>query len=280
MRLTFADVPMADDAPLPDFKNPPVIEVSVGYLFSGLQNYTSLRAASFHTDLKDEYPIVEEHPPLGPTFETFGSVDAGSAQIRFELMEGAVRPRFFFVSQDQAELVQLQGDRIHYNWRKTTSEAGYPRFPQIRERFIRAWSKLQSWAQKEELGQPSVTQCEVVYVNRIPLLDSGDKPCGLSSIFHWLTGLPGITEDGAFQYRQRLNDEAGQPVARLICSLNYGTGSDGKREARLMLTVRGRPLEADEDAFAKFLEEGRKIIVRTFAILTSNEAHKIWERVA
>ena len=47
-----------------------------------------------------------------------------------------------------------------------------------------------------------------------------------------------------------------------------------------MLTVRGRPLEADEGAFAAFLEEGRKVIVRTFAILTSKEAHKMWERVA
>ena len=278
MRLTFADVPIAEDDPLPAFERPPVIEVSVGYLFAGLQSYNSLAVAKLHDVLRPRYPIVEEHAPLEPTFETFGPAEGSTTQIRFEMLERAVRPRFFFVADNQVDLIQIQNDRLHYNWRKTSAEAEYPRYPYIRERFSEAWAEVQKWATEQDLGQPAVTQCEVVYVNRIPLLDQDHKSCGLSRVFHWLTGLPGITEDGAFQYRQRLNDESGRPVARLIAALSYGTSPSGLREAQLMLTVRGRPLEASETEFSKFLEEGRKVIVRTFANLTSDDAHKLWER--
>lgn len=280
MRLSFADVRLSDDVPLPDFERPPVVEVSVGYLFAGLSSYTSLRVARLQEALSERYPVVEEHPPLGPTFETFGPAEGSATQIRFEMVEGAFTPRFFFLSRDQAELVQIQSDRLHYNWRRTASEQQYPRYPYIRERFDEAWAALRKWADHGQLGDPSVTQCEVVYVNRIPLLDREDQACGLSQIFPWLTGLPGITEDGSFQYRQRLNDEKDRPVARLFAALNYGTSPNGHREAQLMLTVRGRPLEPDESVFTDFLDEGRKIIVRTFANLTSDEAHKLWERHA
>lgn len=279
MQLSFSDVRLPNDVPLPDFERPPVVEVSVGYLFAGLQNYSSLRVAKFHAALADRFPVAEEHAPLSPTFETFGPPEAGAPQIRFEMVAGALSPRYFFVSEDQADLIQVQGDRLHYNWRKTAPDKEYPRYPYIRSHFDQAWEALRNWAADERLGEPTVTQCEVVYVNRIPLRDRENNACELSRIFPWLT-VPGITEDGSFQYRQRLHDDEGRPIARLMAAMNYGTSPSGTREAQLILTVRGRPLEPDETSFTDFLDEGRKIIVRTFANLTSNEAHKLWERNA
>jgi uncharacterized protein (TIGR04255 family) len=277
MRLNFLDVPVTDAAPLPEYSCPPVVEVSVGVQFTGLRRYTSFLAADFYDQVKRDYPLVEEHPPLDPAFETFGG-GSGGQPVRFELVAGPLQPRFFFLSHDSSELLQFQKDRLHYNWRKTAADLTYPRFPTVRSDFGKAYKRLEEWVRRHDLGSISITQCEVVYVNSIPLVDAANEQCGLSKLFPWFEGLPGRTEDGNFQFRQPLVDDAGRPTARLTCTLQYGTDAGGRREARLMLLVRGRPNDTQNVDLLEFFDEGRKIIVHTFTNITTTDAHRLWGR--
>lgn len=277
MRLNFLDVPVTDAASLPEYSRPPVVEVSVGIQFTGLRRYTSFLAADLYDEAKRNYPIVEEHAPLDPAFETFGG-GSGTAPVRFELVAGPLQPRFFFLSSDGSELLQFQKDRLHYNWRKTAADLTYPRYPSVRSKLKKAFGWLEEWVRRHDLGSINITQCEVVYVNSIPLVDAVNEQCDLSKLFPWFEGLPGRTEDGNFQFRQPLFDEQGRPAARLTCTLQYATDASGHREARLMLLVRGRPNEAGDVDFLEFFDEGRKIIVHTFTNITTSDAHAFWGR--
>ncbi len=277
MRLNFLDVPLTDAAALPEYSRPPVVEVSVGIQFTGLRDYNSFLAADLYDEVKRSYPAVEEHPPLDPAFETFGGGSSGSS-VRFEMVAGPMQPRFFFLSRDGSELLQFQKDRFHYNWRKTATDLAYPRYQSVRTKFEKAYRSLEQWVGRHDLGVVSISQCEVVYVNSIPLIDAGREECGLSKLFPWFEGLPGRTEDGNFQFRQPLVDEQGRSVARLTCTLQYGTDATGHREARLMLLVRGRPHDEPNVDFLEFFDEGRKIIVHTFTNITTTDAHALWGR--
>ena len=278
MRLSFPDQTSSPGDPLPEYNLPPVIETSLGIQFDGLEGYTSLSASQFWDLIRAEYPVVEENKPLEPAFETFGPSDGQATHFRLEFVAGVIQPRYFFIKKDGSELVQLQGDRVFYNWRRTEKGEPYPRYTHVRARLAEHLDHLWRWAADCRLGKVVPTQCEAVYVNRVPLANAQGQECGLSFIFPWLNGLKGKTEDGTFRFRRRLNDEQGEPVARLIFDLRYGSDKDGAREAHLILTVRGHPKDQTRGGCLDFIDSARDVIVRTFTDITSPEAHSLWER--
>lgn len=277
MKLHFEGQSPITDADLVDYGAPPVVEVTLGFQFEQITGYNSIRAAGFWNILKDEYPNIEEQPPLEPGFETFGANDSAIVATRVELFPASsIQPRFFFANASGSELLQLQRDRLHLNWRGTAAGESYPRYPTLRARFERVLAAHRDWASSMgSIVQP--TQVEIAYVNRVPLVDENKQPCGLSYLFPWLEGLPGHTENGAFQFRRKLFDESQQPIARLHFTLQYGTDELGQREAQLVFLVRGRPTEATQSHCLAMLDGGRKIIVHTFTMMTSKTAHSLWK---
>jgi uncharacterized protein (TIGR04255 family) len=278
LRLYFPDQTPTDDGLLPEFVTPPIVEASIGLQFDGLDGYQSLRAASFWDRVRNAYPILEEHPSLPPIFETFGPSDHQAVQPQIQIIQGAIHSRYFFISEARDEFIQLQPDRLFFNWRKRSGKDPYPRYVRVRAGLEGAMKEASQWVAAEKLGQVIPTQCEAAYVNHIPLRDRDGSPCGLSFFFPWLRGLHGLTEQGSFNFSRRLNDENGKPVARLHMALTYGSGEDGKREAQLLLHVRGRPQDGSPKGCLAMIDAEREVIVRAFAQITSPEAHELWER--
>jgi uncharacterized protein (TIGR04255 family) len=278
LRLSFQDQPLAAGDPLPEFAAPPVVETSLGIQFDGLDSFKSLLASALWNRVKPRFPVLEEHPPLDPQFETFGPSNSELGQPKIQLVQGIIQPRYFFVSANDSELVQFQSDRLFFNWRRRPGAERYPRHTYIRGELQKLLNTLVEWAADEGLGEIAPTQCEALYVNRIPLTDTDGENCGLSFIFPWLSGLMGTTETGLFRFTRQLNCDQGNPVARLYSTLQYGTDASGKREAQLMLHVRGRPLHTTIADCLEMIDAEREVIVRTFAEITSKAAHAIWER--
>ena len=77
MPLTFKDVAFDADSPIPGFRDPPVIEVSQGFMFATLPNFSSIKLGRFYDRLSSNFPEIQEQPRLPPNFETFGSADGG-----------------------------------------------------------------------------------------------------------------------------------------------------------------------------------------------------------
>ena len=174
--------------------------------------------------------------------------------------------------------MQFQRDRFAFNWRKRNRAEEYPRYEHIRAKFEEVFATIKEWAKDEGIGEPVPNQAEAIYVNFVPLKDADGRDCGLSYFFPWLRGLIGMTEDGLFQFRRRLEDENGDPTARLNFQLQYGTDEESSRQARLHLHVRGRPKTNSFGDALDMIDAERAIIVRTFAEITSKEAGAIWER--
>lgn len=278
MNLKFPDKEAPDTSPLPEYGSPPVVETSLGVQFEGLSEFKSLQVAKLWDRLRGEYPLLEEHDPLQAAFETFGPRSSSINAPELKLHTKPPQPRFFFISEKEDQLVQFQRDRLAFNWRKREGAEEYPRYENIRAKFQEAFATICEWAKEEGIGVPVPNQAEAIYVNFVPLEDADGRDCGLSYFFPWLGGLLGTTEDGLFQFRRRLEDENGDPVARLNFQLQYGTDEESSRQARLHLHVRGRPKTNTFDNSLEMIDAERAIIVRTFAEITSEAAGAIWER--
>jgi hypothetical protein len=57
---------------LADYTSPPVTEVVLGVQFNSIERFLSPHLGLVWERFKPNFPNVEEHPALPPTFETFG----------------------------------------------------------------------------------------------------------------------------------------------------------------------------------------------------------------
>jgi uncharacterized protein (TIGR04255 family) len=263
-------------AHLPDYKNPPVSEVMLGVQFRPPTGYTQIRAGEVWNLFRAEYPKVEEHPPITPTFETFGPRQV--VQVPFSLMTGASHDRFWFISEAETELIQFQEDRMLHNWRQMgVAENAYPRFEAMMAKFedeLRTFSTFVGGLAPQEL---EINQCEVTYINVIALhVIEGSRPGT------WIKGfdLPvGAPEDFSYTFRRIIQSEGGQPSGRLICEILSGRTSEQEPVIRMTITVRGAPSSSRIEDALTYLKEGRDLIVLAFTEFTTDFAHRQWERV-
>ncbi|MDE2074857.1 MAG: TIGR04255 family protein, partial [Alphaproteobacteria bacterium] len=119
---------------LPDYKAPPLNEVVLGVQFNQPVGYQQIRAGEVWSLYKSNYPVVEEQPPLAPSFEMFGGRPTNVLQFQFAT--GATHDRFWFLSESRDELIQFQADRLLHNWRKVGDGTNpYPRFERMIDKF-------------------------------------------------------------------------------------------------------------------------------------------------
>ena len=271
-------------ADLPDFENPPLIEVVLSVQFSELRNYRTVHAGLLWHKFRQAYPKFAEHPPLNPTFEAFGA--HSPAQPRFELRQlvGPPVPRLWLINSMDTELIQFQTDRFIHNWRKT-NDADYPRYEILRARFFERLRELDSFVQNEGIGKIEPNQCEVTYVNMIRLDDETDirvRPEVALRVWSAVdlddsdpfARLP-LMENAGFSIRYVMKSAEDVPLGRLIVAAQP---AGEQPELRLDLTARGAPSESSLDAVAKFFDQGREAIVRGFTALTTPHMHRIWGR--
>ncbi len=212
-------------------------------------------------------------PPLPPMFETFGLPQA--AQFRLGIVEGATHDRFWFLSPTKAELIQFQQDRLLHNWRKVGDQSNeYPRFERMIQKFENELAALERYFASLEPQTLKINQCEVSYINQIPW-ERGQR------VEEWLNfGRLLGPDDFAIMFRRAVMDAEGKPHGRLICEAGTGVGKErSSRIIQLSLTARGAPLGTDIAAGLEFLRKGREMLVLLFAEITSDSAHRVWERV-
>ena len=260
---------------LPDFRNPPLNEVVLGVQFGSPRGYQQIYAGGVWNLFRDEFPKVEEQPPLTPTFETFGLPTKGRQQIG--LITGATHDRFWFLRHGGDELIQFQQDRLLHNWRKIADGTNkYPRFESMVTRFRNELGQLQDYMNKLSPQTLAINQCEVSYINHISV-DSGDFIA--SDWLRFVSFVDREPDDFSVGFREVIRDSEGQPFGRLICDAALGIKADRQPVILLTLTVRGAPKGQDINSSIEFLAMGRDLIVCKFAELTTNEAHKKWGRM-
>mgnify|MGYP000364255500 CR=1 FL=1 len=259
---------------LAEFSTPPLDEVVLGVQFEPPQEFRSVNVSEVWNLFKDMYPVVEDQPLLMPQFETFGA-GFGQAGFQFQFGSAPVGSRQWFVSSDGSSLIQFQSDRLLTNWRKRPSNSPYPRFDSIMRNFQDNFEKLEIYFDTAFSYDLKINQCEVSYINVIPLESFSDA-------VNWLS-LCGNGFDGAetlsLNFSKVISNESNAPFARLVVTVQSVLLSDTNGPAvNLTLTVRGLPSGEGISGARNFFECAREKIVETFSTVTTPTSHAYWGR--
>lgn len=276
---------MTTSAPLPEYANPPVIEVVVGVQFVQLEGLQAPHLGLFWDRIRGQFPQLESQVPLAPVVERFGETDSSSQAITVEtLVTSFPVPRAFFIEESGHRLIQLQSDRLLINWRMPgkDGEQTYPRFPAIFSLFKETWHELTSFCVDEKIGPIDIQQAEVTYINHIRAGETWSTVGDMGKVFvdlqwsgthHFLPSPSSINSKFSFE----MPDESG----RLHVSIRHG-----KRKVDLVpvflceLTARGAPRESTDAALFEWIEYARSWVVNGFADMMSNSIQvNEWKRI-
>ncbi len=150
---------------LPDFADPPVIEVALSVQFESLSGFGTPHIGLLWSEFRNEFPRTEEHPPRPSVIERFGVRRAPKTDFRVEAAFPV--PQCRFLNDRGTELIQIQQDRFVHNWRKVGQGDVYPRYEFVRRRFEEELGIFHRFLARENLGELIPNQCEVTYVNHI-----------------------------------------------------------------------------------------------------------------
>jgi uncharacterized protein (TIGR04255 family) len=261
---------------LPKFERPPVVEVSVGVQFRPLFGMRGLALAPLRERWHDQYPKIEEQPPLPPTIEGEPAI---VPQLLFNVVPLAPS-RQWFLNEPGTQLVQVQQDRLITNWRAGDQPAEYPRYRHMRATFENRFSELAQFAAEADLGVLEVTQAEVSYVNAIKVAPGEIGHIGMFLRAWSGTGDTRLGEPEMARMTLAFPiSGAGQPPVRLYAEVNPAQGASGERVLFFTLTARGNPGGKSLDDSLKFMDEVREHLVWAFVELTTEEMHAVWGKI-
>lgn len=274
-----------DSRTLPGFERPPINEVALGVQFEPLEKLQSAHAGLLWSRFRSEYPTVEEQGPIISHPQEDLSALLRPVELKVDMLNAPPAPRLLFVSDAGTDLLQVQNDRFHANWRRTREEDTYPRYPHVRDRFESGLRSFIDFLDQETLGELRVRQTEVTYVNQLPMGAGWERFGEISRVLSfWRSDLigEGMPEPEA----------ASATVQFVISGANADDGRgrlyvDVRPSLRLPdhvqlfvmnLTARVLTRGNDPDEILEALDLGRSWVVRAFAGLTTQEMHDIWGR--
>lgn len=244
------------------FDDPPIKEVALGRTFLPRPDFLLPYFGSFWAQIRDEFPTTEHAAPIIDTPEGF--------------TDAFLLPRVWFISSDAATLVQLQQNRVHYNWRQTDAKKTYVRFPAVQSKWLDIWGKFEKFVAEMTKEPVKPVAGELTYTNII------DAP-GATSAFE-------IAEQSlVIPLSEARRQSLGAPKS-FNCAYSYelaGIGtlvistaaakqkSTNNEVLKLELTVKGNCSE--EDRFDLWSEKAHDTIVRAFKDLTRPAMHAQWK---
>lgn len=265
---------------LPDFEDPPVIEVAASIQFTAIPALDAARLGVLWLRFRDRYPRTEVQPALPRVVES----EAAPISRPFEIsvMGAFPSPRLWFLTEDSTRLVQVQNDRLVVNWRRLESDAPYPHYPVIRQELTAAFDGLIGFLQDEDLGTPSVDQAELTYVNHFWAGGVGAPRATINRFLKraWEpagTVLPPEPEEFSLRAQFAIKDTVPGGRVYVEVASAYRT-TDRASIYSMNLTARGAPTAPTLDGALAFMDAAHGWIVNIFADLTTDEMHRLWRR--
>ena len=264
---------------LPKFRKPPLTEVVHGVEFERLP-ITIVHHGLFFSRIRDRFPRSQTVVAL-PPFRT--TRDSPSQDQIIRIAPADEVPRAWFIEEDEARLVQLQADRLLFNWRHEPSMSEYPHFDRVHDSFAEMYREFENFADDEALGAIKPQNCEMTYINLIPLTGLDGKlrsPQELVRVHHDNYGREWTTTAEAINWSEHhILQRHNQPIGRLTATLaNVVRTASADRALQLDITVQGPPAVANFAGVSEFHEIAHEAIVNYFTAITTDVAHEEWER--
>lgn len=267
------------------FAAPPVNEVALALQFS--EPVVDLDVlADFSRALRATFPDRQQQPPLPKMSEPVGLFSPPPLQIEFGLTS---LPRTWLLSEDGHRLIQVQADRLVFNWRLLQGDQPYPRFVTLSSEFSDLVGALHAAATSAGRPRILVDFCEISYVNEIvvPGIEPKQRHPDLSEVISVVRKVKGKqflpqAEDAVFQARWRIDPAAlppGSSVGRLYLAVSPGYRAETQLPIYAMnLSARiVPPPDTDLTSAMPLLDVGHDWIVRGFADITTKRMHRVWQ---
>ncbi|WP_251708910.1 TIGR04255 family protein [Hydrogenophaga intermedia] len=255
------------------FDRPPVIEVVCGVSFSIPKPIKTAHIGLYWSKVSDDFPRCEDAAPIALVIEGQGVPDSADLNLQVEPVDLPPLRRTWLVSEPGTHLIQLQEDRFLYNWKRDSTEATYPSYPNVIAEFRRQWARYREFLCKE-VAEPTLTQLEMTYWN------------------FWEGG-PEYLRDLTWQEpKSRFLPAADAINFRSLYSLPDGAGrmhvvastarhaKSGKKGMRFELTARGAPKDLSQSGIDSWFDLAHEWITQGFADLITDEASQLWGRTA
>ncbi len=266
---------------LPDYADPPVVETILGVQFDRLRDFKNAHLGAFWKKLDSgEWPAVEDVPPLPQQFEEFDKSARWSGGIKLQLTQDP-SCRLQIKNQDGNRMIQLQNNRLHFNWLGDSGEP-YPRYETVRDEFQDVLAILVEFIEQEGVGAFQPNQWEVSYLNNIPQGTVWKTPADWD-FFRPLAGvvtIEDLVEGESFggEWHFVIPDKTGRLHVQWQHGLKAAVEETEGEIVRLIFTARG-PIEGSNDSARPLidgLDLGRRTIVSSFKELMSDEANQYW----
>jgi uncharacterized protein (TIGR04255 family) len=269
---------------LPEFGRPPLNEVAFGLQFGPVADLHAAHIGTYWASIRDRYPETDEQVIIAHIVEKFEfalTQKPQPAEGDSVLIDGVpVFPRYWFLNKSKLQLIQVQQDRFHRNWRQIDGTEEYPRYSHLVKQFMEDWFGFVAFLRDLGLTLPVVDQCELTYINHIVHRQKWDDPLDLPKIFALWSKRPKgaflpLPESSNLHQTYRLPDERG----RLHVQTKQGFRKRDQQPVTVFdLTARGAPTGTDASAVQSWFDMAHEWIVETFTELTTPEMHKVWER--
>lgn len=256
------------------FDRPPVTEVVCGVSFTLTKPIKTAHIGRYWSRVADEFPRCDDAPPIAQIIEGAGPADSTEFNIQFEQIDLPPLRRAWLINEPGTHLLQLQEEKFLFNWKRVGNDANYPSFPNVISDFKLQWEKYRSFLVEQKLGEPSIVQLELTYWNF--LIGQGALLKDFQSNDANRSFLP---KADAVQIRNiySLPDGKGRLHVAASTARNLSTSEKG---IRLELTARGVPKEITEKNCEDWFSLAHDWITQGFADITTDAAHRIWERRA
>lgn len=152
----------------PYYRTPPLNEVSIGLQFEPLERLKIPHFGLFWDLIRKDFPVVEHAPPI-----LSRKPDVGEWPL----------PRVWLIDDSDTQLVQLQADRINFNWRHQEGADPYPRFHAIAPRFFHLLGEFERFLAQAEIGIVLPTVAELTYINIFERGKEWNDAQGLAGVF-------------------------------------------------------------------------------------------------
>lgn len=162
------------------FKTPPVFETALSVQFDELPEFSTVHFGRFHETIQKQFPVAKDAARLQEVHEYFPF-----RASRIVLREQPIQPNrvMYCDAADPRRLLQLQPDRIGYNWRRSDSGEPYPPFSNYAENFVAYFRQFESFCAVADLGKVTPNLVEVTYINRIECRNGESPSTCLNRVF-------------------------------------------------------------------------------------------------
>ena len=275
---------------LPRYDKPPVTEVAVSVQFDSIEGLQIPHLGLIWQQFKDRFPRVEQHGTLASIIERVRP--SSIAQPQISLMTEVETPRIWFLSEDGADLVQVQPNRFIRNWRKEpTEQRKYPHYDDhIRPCFLQDLNVFRQSLIDIGLAEININQCELTYVNHITTNETWENHSHIDRILNlWPPDLSRYLgtdfENSSIRFSNQIKDSVGEFLGRIHFDIQpkflvqSGKSGDPLPVFVCNIVARGRPVSENEDGFIRFLDLGRMQMVELFENIFTESIQDSWQKV-